>query len=264
MALRNTVALIAGGASGLGLATAQRVVSRGGYAVIMDLERSEGKDVAAKYENMRFHPGDIRSVDDVANAVNFTVAEFNRIDLGVHTAGIGTVVPTVNAKVPAVKRAEIFQRTVDVNLVGGFNFVTHVAEQMSKQDPREARAEDPTIDHDSRGVICMTASIAAMDGQRGQAGYSASKAGIVGMTLPIARDLAKHKIRVNTIAPGLFETPLLAALPEKARQTLAASVPHPQRLGNPEEYAALVEHIYHNAMMNAETIRLDGALRMNM
>merc|ERR1711920_524555 len=133
---------------------------------------------------------------------------------------------------------------------------------MSTQEPRSSNPEDETIDSVSRGVIILTAPIAAFDGQRGQAAYSASKGAIVGMTLPIARDLAKFKVRINTIAPGLFDTPLLAALPEKARVALAAGVPNPSRLGNPEEFAALVEHILHNPMMNAETIRLDGALRM--
>merc|ERR1711941_8409 len=245
MAFKNAVALVAGGASGLGLATAQRVVSRGGYAVIMDLERSNGREEAAKHENLKFVAGDITSCSDVADAVEYTKASFN------------------NKQTPE-QRAALFKKTIDVNLVGAFNFVTHVAEVMSTQDTRPVNESDETIDSDSRGVICMTASIAAMDGQRGQSGYGGSKAGIVGMTLPIARDLAKYQIRVNTVCPGLFDTPLLAALPEKARIALGQSVPHPSRLGKPSEYAALVEHIFHNPMFNAETLRLDGALRMNM
>lgn len=264
MAFRNAVALVAGGASGLGLATAKRVVQHGGYAVIMDLEKSNGAEAAKEHANMRFIAADITSTEGVSNAVKQTVGEFKRIDLAVQCAGIGTVIPTVNPKMPAEKRAAIFKKTVDINLTGAFNFVTHVAEQMSTQETRAANPEDSTMDCFSRGVICMTASIAAMDGQRGQSGYSASKGGIVSMTLPVARDLAKHKIRINTIAPGLFDTPLLAALPEKARTALAASVPFPPRLGDPAEYAALIEHIYHNPMMNAEVIRLDGALRMNI
>jgi len=265
MAFKNAVALVAGGASGLGLATAQRVVSRGGYAVIMDLERSNGREEAAKHDNLKFVAGDITSCSDVADAVEFTKASFNnRIDLGVQCAGIGTAFMTVNKKQTPEQRAALFKKTIDVNLVGAFNFVTHVAEVMSTQEARPANSEDETIDSDSRGVICMTASIAAMDGQRGQSGYGGSKAGIVGMTLPIARDLAKYQIRVNTVCPGLFDTPLLAALPEKARIALGQSVPHPSRLGKPSEYAALVEHIFHNPMFNAETLRLDGALRMNM
>lgn len=265
MAFKQAVALIAGGGSGLGLATAQRVVNRGGFAVIMDLERSNGAEEAGKHQNLRFVAGDITSPDDVQNAIDFTKSQFdNRIDLAVQCAGIGTAFTTVNAKMPPAKRTALFKKTIDINLTGAFNFVTHCAEHMHTQEPRALNPEDETIDHDSRGAIIMTASIAAMDGQRGQSGYGGSKAGIVGMTLPVARDLAKHNIRVNTVCPGLFDTPLLAALPEKARIALGKSVPHPARLGNPAEYAALVEHIFHNPMMNAEVVRLDGALRMNM
>jgi len=184
--------------------------------------------------------------------------------LGVQTAGIGVAFSTFTPKMPIEKRVALFSKCVNINTVGTFNFVSQLGECMSTQTPRAENADDSTIDHDSKGVIICTASIAAMDGQRGQAAYSASKGGIVGMTLPIARDLAKFGIRVNTIAPGLFDTPLLAALPEKARIALGASVPHPPRLGNPDEFAALVEHIFHNPMMNAEVIRLDGALRMNI
>jgi NAD(P)-dependent dehydrogenase (short-subunit alcohol dehydrogenase family) len=265
MSFKNAVALVAGGASGLGLATAQRIVARGGHAVIMDLERSNGREEAAKHANLKFVAGDITSCNDVAGAVEYTKASFNnRVDLAVQCAGIGTAFMTVSPKMSPEKRTALFKKTIDVNLVGAFNFVTHVAEVMSTQDPRPVNPDDETIDHDSRGVILMTASIAAMDGQRGQSGYGGSKAGIVGMTLPIARDLAKYQIRVNTICPGLFDTPLLAALPEKARIALGNSVPHPSRLGHPSEYAALVEHMFHNPMFNAETLRLDGALRMNM
>jgi 3-hydroxyacyl-CoA dehydrogenase/3-hydroxy-2-methylbutyryl-CoA dehydrogenase len=266
MAFLNTVALIGGGASGLGLATAQRVIQRGGMAAVFDLPSSKGQEVCDSMatDKIMFIPGDITSTDDVSNAVQQTLKKFNRIDLAVQTAGIGSVIPTINAKIPAAKRAAQFKRTVDINTTGTFNFVTHIAEEMSTQEPRPSNPEDETIDSVSRGVIILTASIAAMDGQRGQSGYSASKGGIVGMTLPIARDLAKHKIRINTVAPGLFDTPLLAALPEKARIALAQSVPHPKQLGNPAEYAHLIESIYHNPMMNAEVIRIDGALRMNM
>merc|ERR1711920_1110412 len=145
----------------------------------------------------------------------------------------------------------MFAKCLSVNATGTYNFVNQLAAQMSTQEPISGCSEDSTVDSESRGVLVCTASIAAFDGQRGQAAYSASKGAIVGMTLPIARDLAKFKVRINTIAPGLFDTPLLAA-----------GVPNPSRLGNPEEFAALVEHILHNPMMNAETIRLDGALRM--
>ena len=173
MAFKGAVALVAGGASGLGLATAQRIVARGGSAVIMDLERSNGREEAAKHANLKFVAGDITSCSDVQEAVDFTKASFNnRIDLGVQCAGIGTAFMTVNSKMTPEKRTALFKKTIDVNLVGAFNFVTHVAEVMSTQDPRALNPEDETIDHDSRGVICMTASIAAMDGQRGQSGYT--------------------------------------------------------------------------------------------
>jgi len=266
MALRNAVALIGGGGSGLGFSTAARVAKFGGKAVIIDLPTSKAADNIKAFgnENIKFFPGDITSVSDVANAIEQTKDEFGRIDLGVQTAGIGVAFSTFTPKMPIEKRVALFSKCVNINTVGTFNFVSQLGECMSTQTPRAENADDSTIDHDSKGVIICTASIAAMDGQRGQAAYSASKGGIVGMTLPIARDLAKFGIRVNTIAPGLFDTPLLAALPEKARIALGASVPHPPRLGNPDEFAALVEHIFHNPMMNAEVIRLDGALRMNI
>lgn len=173
MSFKNAVALVAGGASGLGLATAQRIVARGGHAVIMDLERSNGREEAAKHANLKFVAGDITSCNDVAGAVEFTKSSFNnRVDLAVQCAGIGTAFMTVSPKMSPEKRTALFKKTIDVNLVGAFNFVTHVAEVMSTQDPRPVNPEDETIDHDSRGVILMTASIAAMDGQRGQSGYS--------------------------------------------------------------------------------------------
>ena len=269
MAFRNAIAIIGGGASGLGWATANRVAKFGGQAIVLDLERSkENFDQnmeASKYsKSISFVPGDITKVEDVTNVIKSTVDQFGRVDLGVQTAGIGVAFQTVSPKMSHQQRVEQFSKCLSVNTTGTFNFVSQLAEQMSTQEAREKNSDDITIDHVSRGVILCTASIAAMDGQRGQAAYSASKGAIVGMTLPIARDLAKYQIRVNTIAPGLFDTPLLAALPEKARVALAASVPHPSKLGNPEEYAALVEHIFHNPMMNAEVVRLDGALRMNM
>lgn len=269
MAFRKAVAIIGGGASGLGWATAARVASRGGQSVIFDLPRSEESAFenikkAGLEDSIKFVSGDITNVDDVGRVIAETVDQFGRVDLGVQTAGIGTAFTTVSPKLTHNQRVEQFSKCLTVNTVGTFNFVSQLAAQMSNQEERPENPEDSTIDHTSRGVILCTASIAAMDGQRGQAAYSASKGAIVGMTLPIARDLAKYKIRVNTIAPGLFDTPLLAALPEKARLSLAASVPHPSKLGDPAEYAALVEHIFHNPMMNAEIIRIDGALRMNM
>jgi len=268
MAFNRAVVLVCGGASGLGWATAARVAKHGGYASIIDLpsQKQEGvaKIKASGFENIDFYAADITSIDEINSTIKAVVKKYNRIDLGVQTAGIGVAYSTVSNKMSIEKRVDLFRKCVSINTVGTFNFVSQLAEQMSEQEPRPSVESDLTIDHNSRGVIVCTASIAAMDGQRGQAAYSASKGGIVGMTLPIARDLAKYQVRINTIAPGLFDTPLLASLPEKAKLALAASVPHPSRLGNPDEFAALVEHVLHNPMMNAETIRLDGALRMNM
>lgn len=267
MAFRNAIAVIGGGASGLGWATAQRVAQRGGQAVILDLERSNPTEKINELNlqnSISFQAGDITDVDSVADCISKTVEQHGRIDLAVQTAGIGVAFNAIAPKMTPQQRVEQFSKCMNINTVGTYNFVSQIAQQMSTQSPRAQNAEDSTIDHHSRGCILCTASIAAFDGQRGQAAYSASKGAIVGMTLPIARDLAKYQVRINTIAPGLFDTPLLAALPEKARVALAASVPNPSRLGNPDEYAALVEHMFHNPMMNAEVVRLDGALRMNM
>lgn len=273
-AFNRSVTLIGGGASGLGWATAERVAKRGGQAVILDLPNqdptSKIQELGSKSQNITFIPADITSVEDVGNAIQQVVEQHKRIDLAVQTAGIGVAFNAISPKMTPEQRVAQFSKCLEVNTVGTFNFVTQVAQQMSSQSifseskPEEDFEEDITLDGGSKGCIILTASIAAMDGQRGQAAYSASKGAIVGMTLPLARDLAKHKIRVNTIAPGLFDTPLLAALPEKARISLAAGVPHPSKLGNPAEYAHMVESLFHNPMMNAEVIRLDGALRMNM
>ena len=220
--------------------------------MLLDLAKSPGADVAAALgEGALFAPGDVTSADDVAAALEAAVARFGSLQGLVNCAGIGTADKTFGKRGSADLAG--FTRVIQVNLIGTFNCIRLAAARMADNAPN-AEGE--------RGVIVNTASVAAFDGQIGQAAYSASKGGIVGMTLPIARDLAELGIRVCTIAPGLFDTPLLAGLPEAARASLGKQVPFPSRLGRPAEYAALAAHIIENAMLNGETIRLDGAIRM--
>jgi NAD(P)-dependent dehydrogenase (short-subunit alcohol dehydrogenase family) len=245
------VALVTGGASGLGLATVKELHANGAHVVILDLPSSRGKEIAGELgDRAVFSPGDVTSPDSVTAALD-AAAGLGTLRITVNCAGIGNGIRTVSKKGPFPLDA--FTKVINVNLIGTFNVIRLAAERIS-QAP-EAGEE--------RGVIINTASVAAFDGQIGQAAYSASKGGIVGMTLPIARDLASLKIRVVTIAPGLFHTPLLAGLPEEAIASLGAQVPHPSRLGDPAEYAALARHIVENPMLNGETIRLDGAIRMS-
>ena len=245
-------AVITGGASGLGLATAKEILASGGRVALLDLLTSPGEKVAAELgERAIFCPCDVTEEDQVEAAVDRAVSEFGGISIDVNCAGIGWAQRTVTRDGPHPLAA--FQRVVQVNLIGTFNAIRFAADRMTKNEPNESG---------ERGVVINTASVAAFDGQIGQVSYSASKGGIVGMTLPIARDLASMGIRVLTIAPGLFDTPLLGSLPEEARQQLAANVPFPKRLGQPTEYAALVRAIIENPMLNGETIRLDGAIRM--
>jgi NAD(P)-dependent dehydrogenase (short-subunit alcohol dehydrogenase family) len=248
--LTGSVALVTGGASGLGLATVTRLVDGGGRAVILDLPGSAGASVAEKLgDAVRFSPGDVTSADDVSAALDLA-AGLGTLRITVNCAGIGSANRTVGKSGPFP--LDVFERVVRVNLIGSFNVIRLAAQRIATADEVDGE----------RGVIVNTASVAAFDGQIGQAAYSASKGGIVGMTLPIARDLASVKIRVVTIAPGLFDTPLLAGLPEEARASLGAQVPHPSRLGAPDEYGLLVTQIIANPMLNGETIRLDGAIRM--
>lgn len=245
-------ALVTGGASGLGLATARALIDRGVSVAIADLASSEG-EIAAKElgQKAAFFAADVTSEEDVRAAVEGAASLFGGIHILVNCAGVGFP-GRVLTRDGAPTDLERFDFVVKVNLIGTFNVVRIAAAQMSSQEPFG----------EERGVIVNTASIAAFEGQIGQAAYAASKGGVASMTLPIARDLAGRLIRCVTIAPGTFDTPMLAGLPEEARAKLSENTPHPHRLGTGEEYAALVCHIVENAMLNGEVIRLDGALRM--
>ncbi|WP_165064896.1 SDR family NAD(P)-dependent oxidoreductase [Marisediminicola senii] len=248
MQLAGTVALVTGGASGLGLATAITLRAAGATVVIVDLPGSGGEAIAREHD-LVFTAADVVDAAQLATAID-TATALGPLRTVVCCAGIAPVGKVVGRNGPLP--LEDFDRVIRVNLSGTFNTVRLAAAAMQ---PLEPVGEE-------RGVIVMTASVAAFDGQVGQPAYAASKAGVAGMTLPVARELAAHRIRVMTIAPGTFETPMLAALPDAARASLAGQAPHPSRLGKPAEFAALVEHIVRNPMLNGETIRLDGAIRM--
>ncbi|TWH08976.1 NAD(P)-dependent dehydrogenase (short-subunit alcohol dehydrogenase family) [Rhodococcus rhodochrous J45] len=250
MRIENSVAVISGGASGLGKATAQALHDHGAKIVIIDLPSSDGAATAqALGDNAHFVAADVTSDGEVAEAVKFA-STLGDLRIAVNCAGIGTP-GKVLGRTGALPLAD-FERVVRVNLLGTFNVIRLAAEQIAHTDPIDGE----------RGVIINTASVAAFDGQIGQPAYAASKGGVAAMTLPIARELARHLIRVATIAPGIFETPMLAGLPQEAQQSLGQQVPHPSRLGRVSEYAALATHIVENPMLNGETIRLDGAIRM--
>jgi len=252
MELKSVSAIVTGGASGLGRATVERIVRAGGRAAIIDLPTSKGADLAAALgASALFTPADVTSGEQVEKALGDARARFGGLNVLVNCAGVGTPAKTVSRGNPA--KLEDFVRVININLIGHFNAIRLAAALM---------AQTPPGPDGERGVIVNTASVAAYDGQIGQAAYSASKGGIVGMTLPIARDLAELGIRVCTIAPGIFDTPLLGTLSEPIRASLAKQVPFPPRLGRSEEYAALACHIIENGMLNGETIRLDGAIRM--
>ena len=244
-------AIVTGGASGLGLATARRLVKAGAKAVLVDLPSSKGDEAARSLDGSAvFAAADVTDEAAVRSALD-AAGELGPLRVVVNCAGIGTP-GRVLGRDGTAHPLDPFVKVIQVNLIGTFNVIRLAAERMAATEPVG----------EERGVIVNTASVAASEGQIGQAAYSASKGGIVGMTLPIARDLAQRQIRVVTIAPGLFDTPLLAGLPEDARTSLGKQVPHPSRLGSPDEYAALVEHIVANPMLNGGVIRLDGAIRM--
>lgn len=251
MNIKDRVALVTGGASGLGAAVVRRFAESGAKVVIADVNDEKGTQLAGELgDNVRFVRTDVTDEAQAQAAVD-AAAEFGGLHILLNAAGIGRAIKTVGREGP--HPLDQFELVIKINLIGTFNMIRLAAVQMQQNTPNE---------NDERGVIINTASVAAFDGQIGQAAYSASKGGIVGMTLPIARDLSRDGIRVCTIAPGIFDTPLLAGLPEPARKSLGEQVPFPSRLGQPSEYAQLAAAIVENPMLNGEVIRLDGALRM--
>ncbi len=252
MKLASAKAVITGGASGLGFATAQRVVNAGGQVVLLDINNEQGSASAASLgERASFINTDVASEESVKKAVSQANEAMGGITLAVNCAGIATAGRTLGRDGPWP--SEKFNKVIQVNLVGSYNVSKESAAFMQHNEPNE---------DGERGVIISTASIAAFEGQIGQAAYSASKGGVVGMMLPLAREFAQFGIRVNTIAPGVFLTPMVAGMPEEVQESLGRQVPFPPRLGRPEEYAAAVGFIYETAMVNGETIRVDGAIRM--
>jgi NAD(P)-dependent dehydrogenase (short-subunit alcohol dehydrogenase family) len=245
--IRDAVAVVTGGASGLGLATTKRLLDRGAQVVVIDLK---GEEVVNELgDRAKFVSANV--TDEAAVTEALDVAEsLGPLRINVNCAGIGNAIKTLSKDGPFP--LDGFKKVIEVNLIGTFNVLRLAAQRIAKTEPIG----------EERGVIINTASVAAFEGQIGQAAYSASKGGVVGMTLPIARDLSREFIRVVTIAPGLFKTPLLGSLPEEAQKSLGQQVPHPARLGDPDEYGALAVHIVENPMLNGEVIRLDGAIRM--
>ena len=250
MQIKDSVFLVTGGASGLGAASARMAAQNGAKVVIADMQAEAGAKLAAEI-GARFVKCDVSSEADGQAAVACALKEFGGLHVLVNCAGIATAERTLGKEAPHALAS--FARIINVNLIGTFNMIRLAANAMAKAVPNASG---------ERGVIINTASVAAFDGQIGQAAYAASKGGIVAMTLPVARDLSRSGIRVCTIAPGIFETPMLAALPKEAQDSLGKQVPFPSRLGRPAEYAQLVRSIVEIEMLNAETIRLDGAIRM--
>lgn len=250
MQIKNSVFLVTGGASGLGAATARMAAENGGKVVIADMQAELGEKFAREIGG-RFAKCDVTSEADGKAAIALALKEFGGLHVLVNCAGIAIAEKTIGKEAPHALAS--FTRCITVNLIGTFNMIRLAADAMAKAVPNAAG---------ERGVIVNTASVAAFDGQIGQAAYSASKGGVVGMTLPVARDLSRNGIRVCTIAPGIFETPMLLGLPKEAQDSLGKQVPFPSRLGRPIEYAQLARQIIENEMLNGETIRLDGAIRM--
>jgi NAD(P)-dependent dehydrogenase (short-subunit alcohol dehydrogenase family) len=250
MKLKNSVFIVTGGASGLGLGTARLLVDNGAQVLIGDLNVEAGESVA-KEIGCQFVKLDVANEESAKAAIGRVEQIFGALHGLVNCAGIAPAERVLGKNGP--HRFEVFQKVVQINLIGTFNMIRLAAESIAKVAPGE---------DGERGVIVNTASVAAYDGQIGQAAYSASKGGVVGMTLPIARELARFGIRVVTIAPGIFETPMVKGFSQEVQESLAKSIPFPSRLGRPSEYAALVQHICENVMLNGEVIRLDGAIRM--
>ena len=251
MRIEGSVGLVTGGASGLGEATVRKLVSQGARVVIVDLNADRGKKLAAELgEAATYAQADVSNAEEVQAAVD-QATSMGTLRAAINCAGIGFGMRTIG-KDGTPHDLGVFQKVISVNLIGTFNILRLAASAMAKNEPEDGE----------RGVVINTASVAAFDGQIGQVAYSASKGGIVGLTLPAARDLSKAQIRVVTIAPGTFDTPLLASLPDEMRAALAATIPHPSRLGRPEEFGALACHIVENSYLNGEVIRLDGSIRM--
>lgn len=252
MKINDCIAIVTGGASGLGEATVRNLIGKGAKAFILDTNEEKGRMLKQELgDRVGFRSTDVTSEEDVESALMNAVDLFGSINMVVNCAGIAPPSKVVGRK--GVHSLERFSKVIQINLIGTFNVIRLAAQKMQINKGNE---------YGERGLIINTASVAAFDGQIGQAAYSASKAGVAGMTLPIARELARDGIRVMTIAPGLFHTPMFDSLPEEARTSLGKTVPFPQRLGYPSEYAQLVEAIIENPMLNGETIRLDGAIRM--
>ncbi len=252
MEIQGKTFLVSGGASGLGEATVRRLVAEGAHVVVADINQERGEDLVEELgPDARFSPTDVSQEDSVRAAIQTAIEAFGPLSGAVSCAGVGDPAKVLGKEGP--HSISLFERVIRINLIGTFNVLRLAA---------EAIAETEADEEGERGVIINTASVAAFEGQIGQVAYSASKGGVVGLTLPCARELARHGIRVVTLAPGLFDTPLMAGLPEKARISLGEQVPFPSRLGRPEEYADLALHVFQNRMLNGETIRLDGAIRM--
>lgn len=252
MNVKNCIAMVTGGASGLGEATVRNLVGGGARAVILDIQVDRAEALAKELGGqVVFARTDITREEDVQAAIAIAVDAFGGVNVAVNCAGVGDPGKVLGKKGPM--KLDFFKRVVGINLIGTYNVIRLAVEKMNDNTPNE---------EGEKGVIVNTASIAAFDGQIGQPAYAASKAGIVGLTLPVARECAAYGIRVMTIAPGIFDTPMMSGLPEEARLALGRMVPFPQRMGKPSEYACLVRHIIENPMLNGECIRLDGAIRM--
>jgi NAD(P)-dependent dehydrogenase (short-subunit alcohol dehydrogenase family) len=252
MKLNKVKALITGGVSGLGLAVARKVVASGGQAVLLDINDEAGAAAEAELGGaVSYIRTDVTSEQSVIDSVKLATEHMGLVNVAVNCAGIIGAGRVLGREAPMA--LDVFSNTIQVNLIGSFNIIKAVGAAMESNQPGE---------DGERGVIISTASVAAYDGQIGQAAYSASKAGIVGMTLPIAREFARIGVRVNAVAPGIFWTPMVDGMPDHIQESLSASIPFPSRLGKPEEYAELVAHIMENVYLNGETIRLDGAVRL--
>jgi NAD(P)-dependent dehydrogenase (short-subunit alcohol dehydrogenase family) len=260
MLIEGLSAIVTGGASGLGRGTAQALLDAGARVVLVDLPSSPGESVAASLgEGARFVAADVTNEAEVQSAID-VAQDMGPLRVAVSCAGIATASRTVGRE--GAHPLDLFERVIRVNLIGTFNVARLAAAAMATNDPQDAQAIAGVPVTAERGVIINTASVAAFDGQIGQAAYSASKGGVAAMTLPLARDLSKLLIRVVTIAPGIMQTPMMAGMPTEVQAALEAQIPHPSRMGTPAEYAALVRHIVENPLLNGETIRLDGAIRM--